>query len=175
MPDASENSDRLVCAVLAAQVAALRDRMADLSAVELIWQTTDLLTRLSALLLEATQHGLSALLTERCVAAVQAEEAMGRSLAAVALDQSQRQDYACQMADCVTTALQRLSATAAPAGGRLSIEDLAALYVSEDQRSVHRAVTGNLEQIWTGIGQQPAVSPANYGSTETGEKSTNQL
>jgi hypothetical protein len=45
------------------------------------------------------------------------------------------------MADCVETALERLAAADATVGGRLSSDDLAELYVSEDQRKVHDAVT----------------------------------
>ena len=64
-----------------------------------------------------------------------------RSLESLAFTQAQRNDFTCQTVDCVVTALERLAVADVPVGARLSPDDLAALYVSEDQRQVHDAAT----------------------------------
>jgi hypothetical protein len=109
-PDGS----RVVCAVLAAQMAALRDRIQAFSAVEQLWQASDRLAQLPD------------------PAAVE----IGRGLQDLAFMQAQSQDLVNQTADCVTAALQRL-AQASPIGP----EDLQALYVCDDQRRVHDLAT----------------------------------
>jgi hypothetical protein len=134
-------SEHLVCAVLAAQVAALRGRIDTGTTVELLWQTSDMLSQLSGLVTKLVQRcsasddGLNA----QCDAAVAAEGEINRSLESLAFQQAQRNDFTCQTVDCVVSALERLADTSAPIGSRLSAGDLAALYVSEDQRDVHDA------------------------------------
>jgi hypothetical protein len=136
-------SEHLVCAVLAAQVAALRDRIDTGAAVELLWQTSDVLSQLSGLVAKLAQRCSPADdgLNEQCDAAVAAESEISRSLESLAFQQAQRNDFTCQTVDCVVSALERLADTSAPVGSRLSASDLVALYVSEDQREVHDATT----------------------------------
>jgi hypothetical protein len=137
----TEASEHLVCAVLAAQVAALRDRIDTGATVELLWQTSDLLSQLSGLVTKLARRcsphddGLN----EQCDAAVAAESEISRSLESLAFQQAQRNDFTCQTVDCVVSALNRLADPRAPVGSRLSAGDLAAFYVSEDQRDVHDA------------------------------------
>lgn len=147
LPPSAEASERLVCAVLAAQVEALRDQIDNGASVDLLWQATDLLSRLSGLLLDLTHRHSAADpgLHEQCVAAVEAEAEITRALDALAFAQTQRQDCARQMAECVTQALVILATTEAPMGSRLSPHDLAALYVSENQRTVHELATRQFE------------------------------
>jgi hypothetical protein len=139
----SEAGEHLVCAVLAAQVAALRDRIDTGAMVELLWQTSDALSQLSGLVAKLAQRcsfsddGLK----KQCAAAVAAEGEIRRSLESLAFQQAQRNDFTCQTVDCVVSALERLADIGAPVGNRLSVNDLAALYVSEDQRDVHDATT----------------------------------
>jgi hypothetical protein len=143
MHGSAEANERLVCAVLAAQVAAVRDRLDTGATVDLLWRTADVLARLSGLVLELAQHhpAPNAGLDEQCAAAVAAESEISQALDGVAFLQAQRDDLARQMADCIVTALERLAAADTPAGARLSPGDLAALYVCDDQRRVHAAVT----------------------------------
>jgi hypothetical protein len=139
----TEASENLVCAVLAAQVAELRGRIDTGATVELLWQTSDVLSRLSGLVLEFAKRCSDSdpNLNEECNAAVAAEAEISRSLESLAFTQAQRNDFTCQTVDCVVTALERLAVTDVPVGARLSPNDLAALYVSEDQRQVHDAAT----------------------------------
>jgi hypothetical protein len=139
----TEAGEHLVCAVLAAQVAELRGRIDTGTTVELLWQTSDVLSRLSGLVLEfAKRCGESdPNLNQECNAAIAAEAEISRSLESLAFEQAQRNDFTCQTVDCVVTALERLAVADVPVGKRLSPSDLAALYVSEDQRKVHDAVT----------------------------------
>ena len=143
MQFSTEANDSLVCAVLAAQVAELRGRIDTGATVELLWRTSDMLSRLSGLVLELAKrcHTSDHELNEQCNAAVAAEVEINRSLESLAFEQAQRNDFTCQTVDCVVTALERLAVTDVPVGARLSPNDLAALYVSEDQRQVHDAVT----------------------------------
>jgi len=170
----ADTGERLVCAVLAAQVAAIRDRVDGDATVDLLWRTADLLTRLSRLVVEMSRRdpGADPQLDEQCTAAVMAEAEISRSLDAMAFVQAQRQDVARQMADCVVMALERLAAVDAaqdappgqPPGARLSPGDLAALYVCEDQRAVHDAVARQF-----GIGVPSQVSqPAGRNLEGTG-------
>jgi len=139
----SEASENLVCAVLAAQVAELRGRIDTGATVELLWRTTDVLSQLSGLVVELARrcHESDQALSEQCSTAVEAEAEISRSLESLAFEQAQRNDFTCQAVDCVVTALERLAVTDGPVGARLSPNDLAALYVSEEQRQVHDAVT----------------------------------
>jgi hypothetical protein len=139
----TDTGERLVCAVLAAQVEAIRDRVDTGATVDLLWRTADLLTRLSGLVVELSRRypvpdpGLA----DRCAPAVTQENELRRSLDAVAFLHAQDQDLARQMADCVVIALKRLASHGAPFAVRLSAGDLAALYVCDDQREVHDVVT----------------------------------
>lgn len=139
----TEASEHLVCAVLAAQVAELRGRIDTGATVELLWQTTDVLSQLSGLVVELAKrcHESDGELSAQCNTAVAAEIEIRRSLESLAFTQAQRNDFTCQTVDCVVTALERMAVTDEPAGARLSPDDLAALYVSEDQRLVHDAAT----------------------------------
>jgi hypothetical protein len=114
---------RLVCAVLAAQVAALRDGMHTHSAVEALWQASDALSQLAG---RAPPDCLAAL-----------EQVRGR-LEDLAFGQVQSADCLSQRAECVVTALRIL----ASAGARLPPGKLLALYVTEDQRRVHEDAAG---------------------------------
>ena len=139
----AEAGEYLVCAVLAAQVGELRGRIDTGATVELLWRTTDVLSQLSGLVVELAKrcHDSDLALSEQCNTAVAAEVEISRSLESLAFEQAQRNDFTCQTVDCVVTALERLAVTDVPAGERLSPNDLAALYVSEDQRLVHDAAT----------------------------------
>ena len=139
----AESSERLVCAILAAQVAALRDRIDDGVTVDLLWRTTDMLARLSGLLVAQTQLvvGGNSAFEAACAAAVATEGEISRSLDLLAFTQAQNQDRDRQVAQCVVTALERLAQTDACEGARMSPDELAALYVTEDQRSLHNVVT----------------------------------
>jgi len=136
----AEAGDNLVCAVLAAQVAELRGRIDTGAAVELLWQTSDVLSQLSGLVVELAKrcHKSDGDLSAQCNTAVAAEIDIRRSLESLAFAQAQRNDFTCQTVDCVVTALGRLATSD---GARLSPDDLAALYVSEEQRQVHDAAT----------------------------------
>ena len=142
----ADAEDRLVCAVLAAQVAALRDHIEGNSAVEMLWHATDVLSLLSGLVSElvgnatggdaARDPRLDPGLVGRCATAVAAQVEVSRSVETLALFQAQHHDLGRQMADCVVTGLQSLAAEA----GGLSARDLSALYVCEDQRRIHDSV-----------------------------------
>jgi hypothetical protein len=144
--DTSEGNERLVCAILAEQVSTLRDRMDANAAFDLLWRTTALLSWLSGLLSDVSRHSISAnpvLERERSEAIAEIAE-IRRGLDELAFSQAQRQDFARQIADCVVTALERMAVAEMPAGTRFSSGDLAALYVSEDQRKLHEAVIRRL-------------------------------
>jgi hypothetical protein len=142
LPIAAEAPEPVVFAILAAQLVALRDRMAAGSAVDLMWRTADILSSLSGLVGEllrqcpAPEPGLS----EKCGTVLATGAEIGHELDGLACLLAQRQDLDRQMADCVATALRQFADRSGPMGARMSIEDLAALYVSDDQRQVHDAV-----------------------------------
>ncbi len=140
-PMPPEASDRLICAVLAAQVAELHDRIEGDTTVELLWRATEVLSSLSGLVQDlGPQVGPSDPdMAERCAVAVAAEAEISRLIGAQAFVQAQRQDFARQVADCVVTALSRMAADPTP-GARFTAEDLAALYVCEEQRAAHKLV-----------------------------------
>jgi len=146
-------NDNIVCAVLAAQVAELRNRIDSCATVELLWRTSDVLSQLSGLVLELAKRGHDSGLNEQCVAAVAAEGEISRLLENQAFEQAQRNDFICQTVDCVVTALERLAVTDATGSNRLSADDLAALYVSEEQRKVHDAV---IRRLASGASSGPA-------------------
>ena len=134
----ADTEDRLVCAVLGAQVAALRDHIEGNAAVEMLWHATDVLARLSAMVNElvAGHPAPDAALAARCATVVAGQVEVSRSLEDLALFQAQHHDLARQMAECVVAGLQSLAAE----NGRLSARDLSALYVCEDQRRIHESV-----------------------------------
>jgi hypothetical protein len=166
MQATAEASERLVCSILAAQVAALRDRIDTGATVDLLWRTTDVLAVLSGLVLELRQShpGADAGLDERCAAALAAEAEIRRSLDDQAFLEAQRHDFTRQLADCVVIALERLATAGTPVGARLTPNDLIALYVCEDQRIVHDAVTGQFD---VGVSQGPRL-PRAEGRTREG-------
>jgi len=146
MATPTEANENLVCAILAEQVATLRDRMDASATFDLLWRTTALLSWLSGLLSDISAHSTSAnpvLERERTEAIAEVAE-IRRSLDELAFFQAQRQDFARQIADCVVTALERMAVAEMPAGTHFSSNDLAALYVSEDQRRLHDAVIERL-------------------------------
>ena len=156
----TEAGEHLVCAVLAAQVAELRGRIDTGATVELLWRTSDILSRLSGLVLEFAKRCSDPELNEQCNTAIAAEVEISRSLESLAFEQAQRNDFTCQTVDCVVTALERLAVTDAPVGTRLSPSDLAALYVSEDQRNIHDAAT---RQFATAAGRNGAEDRSREG------------
>ncbi len=126
-----------VFALLAAQVAAVRDRIeSDATAqVDLLWKAADTLAQLVALLDRLVRHAgtLPAELAAACASAGAADAEFGRALDERAFVQAQRIDLARQMADGVVRALHGLDGE----GAALSPEQLAAFYVSQEQRAVH--------------------------------------
>jgi len=143
MPLHSVSGRDNVCAVLAAQVVALRESIDAGATIEFLWHTSDVLLQLSALVQQLARHSdnLDSSLRERCDAAVAAEAAINASLGSLAFSHAQRNDFTCQTIDCVATALERL-AVSGTGTSRLSLEDLSALYVCEAQRTVHDKVVG---------------------------------
>jgi hypothetical protein len=143
MHPTAEDGERLVCAILGAQVAAIRDRVDTAPTIDLLWRTADVLTRLSGLVTEMARRNPVAdpELEGQCATALAAEAEISRALDSMAFLQAQTQDVARQMADCVVVALQRLAGgDVADGAPRLLSCGLAELYVSEDQREVHDAV-----------------------------------
>ena len=146
MQGAAETSERSVCAVLAAQVAAFRAR-ADIEALlELLWRATESLATLSALVTSLNSRGTvpEDKLFDRSSAAVADAGAVCASLEAMAFLETQRHDLGRQVLDCVVTALEGLAMTSAPPGGRLTLDALAELYVCEEQRRAHETAIGRL-------------------------------
>jgi hypothetical protein len=124
-PDPDE---KLVCAILAEQVAALRERIAGGGAFERLTHCGELLAGLAAGLDPAGD-------------AAAAAAALDNALDDLAFVQAQQQDLARQTAELVVRALTALSeADPAP----LSPGGLKSLYVSEEQRRLHEAVLARL-------------------------------
>jgi hypothetical protein len=146
MAAAREANERLVCAILAEQVATLRDRMDAGAAFDLLWRTTALLSWLSGLLSDHSRQGghVNPVLERERAEAIAEVAEIRRELDDLAFAQAQRQDFARQIADCVVTALERMAVAEMPAGTHFSSGDLAQLYVSEDQRRLHEAVVKRL-------------------------------
>ncbi|HEY4988001.1 MAG TPA: hypothetical protein VII39_15410 [Bradyrhizobium sp.] len=161
----TEASDNLVCVLLAAQVAELRDRIDGGATVELLWRTSDVLSQLSGLVLALAKRCNDSELNEQCDAAVAAEAEISRSLESLAFEQAQRNDFTCQTVDCVVTALERLADTDGPTANRLSPDDLAALYVSEEQRKVHDAATRRFAMV-AASGPNGTENPRRQGPGE---------
>ena len=139
--DAIGTGDRQICAILAAQVAALRERVASGVDVELLWRTMDVLSVISELLCAwgPAQTAQDVGTSKAIAAAIAAADEVTLTLEAVALQQSQTHDLASQMAECVQNALQRL---AMPMGNepRMSAADLVSTYVCDEQRLIHATV-----------------------------------
>lgn len=149
MGETAEANERIVCAILAEQVATLRERMDATSAFDLLWRTSALLSWLSGLLGDVSAHSAHSshanpvLERERAEAITEIAE-IRRALDDLAFLQAQRQDFAKQIADCVVIALERMAVAEMPPGTSFSSTDLAALYVSDDQRKLHEAVVHRL-------------------------------
>jgi len=133
-----------VFALLAAQVAAVRDRIeSDATAhLDLLWKAVDTTTQLVALLDRLSSHAgtLPPELATACASAETAQAELGRALDELAFTQAQRMDLSRQMADAVVLALRCLDA------GETSLtpEQIATVYVSQEQRAVHAvALQGN--------------------------------
>jgi hypothetical protein len=163
----ADASERLVCAVLAAQVAVIRDRFDNTEAFDILWQTADLLERLATLVEELGRRcpEPDANLDEQCASAITAQAEARAALDSLAFNQSQQRDIARQMADCVATALARLAADQTQAAGRrLSPEDLAALYVCDMQREIHEIVASRF-----GLGTASPAPSAGHGEAGAGK------
>ena len=139
MQVATESGERLICAILAAQMTALRDRMDSGVPEKLLWGTVDAIGLLSTLVKElaARTAASDTELTARCEAALSTASEISRSLEDQAFHQAQTHDLTCQIASSVTTALSRLSDAQGSPGPGFTQSDLTALYVTEDQRRVH--------------------------------------
>jgi hypothetical protein len=126
-----------VFALLAAQVAAVRDRIESDAAthVELLSKAADTVTQLVTLLDRLARHAgrLPAELAASCALAEAADMALGRALDEGGFKQAQNMDLSRQMADGVVRALHKLDA----GGGMLSPEQIAAFFVSAEQHAVH--------------------------------------
>lgn len=140
----NEIGERMVHAVLAAQVTVLRERIDASATVELLWQTSDVLSQMADLIVKLDARCHDPALEEQCTIALTAKAEINRLVDRFAFDAAQRNDFTCQSVDCIVTALGRLAATDAPVGSRLSLDDLAALYVSNDQRDVHESTLRQL-------------------------------
>ena len=123
--------------LLAAQAAAVRDRIENdaTSIVDLLWRAADSIAQLVALLDRLTRHAgtLPPELAASCGSAKAAITDLGRMLDERAFTQAQTNDLSRQMADAVVLALRALD----EGGAKLSPEELAASYVSHEQREVH--------------------------------------
>jgi len=131
---------RVVLAILAAQVAAVRERIENSESIDLMWRTTDVLARLAGLVPELARRNPGADMERQCSAAIGNMTDISKSLDDMAFVQAQRQDYTRQMADCVATALTRLAAQGGGEDKSFSPDDLAALYVCAEQREIHLSV-----------------------------------
>jgi len=125
-------NDRLVLIILAAQVAAVRERIENSETIDLMWRTTDVLARLAGLVPELARRNPGADMERQCTAAIGNMTDISKSLDDMAFVQAQRQDFTRQMADCVAIALARLAAP-----GNFAPDDLAKLYVCAEQRETH--------------------------------------
>lgn len=149
MGETAEANERIVCAILAEQVATLRERMDASAAFDLLWRTSALLSWLSGLLSDGaahvspSPHANPVRERERTEAITEIAE-IRRALDDLAFLQAQRQDFAKQIADCVVIALERMAVAEMPPGTSFSSSDLAALYVSDDQRKLHDNVMSRL-------------------------------
>jgi hypothetical protein len=118
---------RLLCAILAAQAAALRERIAGSVMFERLMRCADLLATLASQLPPGS---------EPSAAAAQ----LGQALDELAFYDAQQQDWARQTADLVAGALKLLGTAEEDPQQTLSLTRLLGLYVSDDQRQLHAAV-----------------------------------
>jgi hypothetical protein len=146
MAEVTEFNERLVCAILAEQVVALRDRMDAGATFDLLWRTTALLSWLSGLLSDLSRHTptLNPILERERAEALTEISEIRHKLDELAFSQAQKQDFARQIADCVVTALERMAVAEMPAGTSFSSQDLAQLYISDDQRNLHNEIVTRL-------------------------------
>jgi plasmid stabilization system protein ParE len=150
--------NHLVCAVLAAHMEALRDRIDTTHVVDLLWRSTDVMAALSGWIAETPTDDPSRdrQRTELLATAVETQTALD----ALVFSEAQRQDFARQMADSIMTALDRLAA--APSSGKsLSPNELTAFYVSEDQHALHAAV---MQRLTAKIASSPPGAPTDAPS-----------
>jgi hypothetical protein len=139
MPPAARAAQPSVFALLAAQVAAVRDRIeTDATGhLDLLWKAADTTTQLVALLDRLSRYAgiLPPDLAAACASAETAKVELGRALDELAFAQAQRMDLSRQMADAVVLALRCLEA----GDTSISAEQIATVYVSQEQRAVHAA------------------------------------
>jgi hypothetical protein len=143
----------------------LRDRLEALAAVETLWQATDILSNLSALVRELSRRGPlpEQRLEARCAEAIASGTALSATLDEMAFLQAQRLDYARQMGEGLAAALERLASADQPGRPRLSLTDLTALYVCEDQRETHALALRAFDQRQGGGSPKVSIqtAPAN--------------
>ncbi len=130
--------DKMVCVILAAQAAALRDRIDTGETIDLVWRTVDVLTKMASLAPELSRHNPGADMERQCAAAIANMTNISQSLADMAFQQSQQQDFTRQMADCIAIALTRLAASRVAGQAPFSPGDLEKLYVCAEQREIHQ-------------------------------------
>jgi hypothetical protein len=135
-----QKDDRLVFAILAEQVSAMRERMDASTTFDLLWRTSTLLSWLSGLLGELARNNHNPVLEKERSEAVAEIAGIRRSLDELFFFQAQRSDFARQVADCVVIALGRVASEKAPLKTHFSTHDLEGLYVSSEQRDIHNAV-----------------------------------
>jgi len=140
MSAALQNDDRVVFAILAEQVSAMRERMDASTTFDLLWRTSTLLSWLSGLLGELSRSNSNPVLEKERIEAVAEIGQIRKSLDELFFFQAQRSDFARQVADCVVISLGRIAAEKAPLKTNFSTHDLEGLYVSSEQRDIHNAV-----------------------------------
>jgi xanthine/CO dehydrogenase XdhC/CoxF family maturation factor len=124
---ATAPDSRLIHAILAAQIAALRERIASPEVTERLMGCTEVVALL------AWQVSPDS-------AAATTAAALETALDELVFYHAQHQDLARQTADLVAHALNILATAGADQPPALSLSGLSALYVSEDQRQLHEAV-----------------------------------
>ncbi|MFL5253230.1 MAG: hypothetical protein ACJ8AI_10115 [Rhodopila sp.] len=138
MPIPVLDSEPIVFTLLAAQAAALRDRILAVTTVQtdLLWQAADTIARQASLVAElgGQDGGLPDDLASACTAAAK----LGEALDDLAFMQAQRADLVRQMAEAIVRVLEHLGAH----GPTMSPDQIAAFYVSQDQQEVHDLVIG---------------------------------
>jgi hypothetical protein len=125
---ASDTRDaRLLCAILAAQTEALRERIAGSLIFARLTDCADLLATVSSQLPPGSDSATAA-------------ARLDQALDDLAFYDAQQRDWARQTADLVARALKLLAAGEADPEQTLSLSRLLGLYVSDDQRRLHAAV-----------------------------------
>jgi hypothetical protein len=123
----SARNDRLLCAILAAQTLALRERIAGSVNFARLTHCADLLAVLASQLPPGS-------------ASAAAAAQLGQALDDLAFYDAQQQDWAHQTADLLARALNLLAAAEDDPQPMLTPNTLLGLYVSDDQRQLHAAV-----------------------------------